>query len=223
MWGDIFIAQFWFQWVLILLTSIFYFIFYISKKNFLFLMQILTFFSYILQYSGINKKFNNSLNKDKKLTVGRINEMIPFAATGFTLSCLGILEKIKLFKIKTLTFCLLIFGSLEKYQVFSGLKGGVAYPGILLNVRSICLIFSFSLFPSENINNITLQKIIRYITNYTAGVFYLHITIIKYFRKFIKPIKEGNLFGCVFIYLICYLISFIGSLIAGKSKFKFLF
>ena len=222
-WGDIFIGQFWFQWVLIFLTSIFYSIRYISEKNFLFLIQILSYFSYILQYSGINKKFNDFLDKNKKLTVGRINEMIPFAVTGSALACLGIIKKIKLFKLKTLSFCILIFGSLEKYHVFSKLQGGVAYPGILLNVRSICLIFFFSLFPSENITNINLEKILRKITNYTTGIFYLHITIINYFKLFIKPIKYGNLYGCIVIYLICYLISFFGTSIVGKSKLKFLF
>ena len=222
-WGDIFVGQFWFQWVLILLTTIFYIIRFITKNHFLFCIQILTFLSYIIQYTGIDKKIDNSLAKNKRLTVGRINVMIPFAGAGVTLAFLNIIETIKLFRIKTMIFCILIFRSLDKYDIFSDLKGAVAYPGIKLYFRANCLIFFFSIFPSEKITNIKIQKILKHITNYTTGVYYLHITIIYYFKEFIRPIKEGNIYGCIIVYLICYIISFIGASLAGKTKFKFLF
>lgn len=153
-WGNSFFNQFWFQWDLIILTILFVIIIALSIKNHLFFIQIFAFFSYILQYSGINKKFYNSLSGSKNEPLGRLNEMISFAASGFTLASLEIIKALQKNKIKTMIFSVLIFISLEIYPVFSILNGGIAYPGIILNIRSICLIFAFSLFPSEKINSL---------------------------------------------------------------------
>ena len=149
--------------------------------------------------------------------------MIPFAASGYTLGTFNIIDSIKNYKIKTLIFCLLNIYLLEKYSVFSKLKDEIAYSGIILNIRAIYLIFVFSLFSSDKVNNIKLDKIIKNFTNYTGGIYYLHITIITYFKDIIKPIKNGNVIGLLIIYLICYLICFIGIQFVGQSKFKFLF
>lgn len=87
----------------------------------------------------------------------------------------------------------------------------------------VSFIFIFSLFPSDKITNFKIEKIIKNMTNYTAGVYYLHLTIILYFRNYINPIKNGTLFGLFIIYLICYFICFIGMKIFGKTKLKNLF
>jgi hypothetical protein len=176
-----------------------------------------------LQYSGINKKFFKYLSGAKSQSLGRLNEMIPFATSGFTLASLGIINSIQQIKIKTLIFCVLIFVSLEIFPVFSILSGGIAYPGIALNVRSICLVLFFSLFPSEKITKTKISNIIIYITNYTAGEYYLHISVINYFKTIFKPIQDGTLFGCFIIYIICYLICFIGIKFVGKTKLQYLF
>ena len=176
-----------------------------------------------MQYSGINKKFFECLSGAKSQTLGRLNEMASFATSGFTLASLGIIKSIQQIKIKTLIFCVLIFVSLEKYPIFSKLSGGIAYPGIALNIRSICLVFIFSLFPSEKLTKTKISNIIIYITNYTAGQYYLHVSVINYFKIIFKPIKDGTLFGCFIIYIICYLICFIGIKFVGKTKLKYLF
>ena len=222
-WGYAFFNQFWFQWDLIFLTILFVIIITLFRNNHLFFIQLYAFFSYILQYSGINRKFYDSLSGAKNQPLGRLDEMISFAASGFTLASLGIINSLQKNKIKTLIFCGLIFVSLEIYPIFQILAGGIAYPGIILNIRSICLIFIFSLFPSEKITKTKISKIIIYATNYTAGEYYLHIIIIHYFKKIFKPIEDGTLFGCFIIYMICYIICFFGTNLFGKTKLKFLF
>ena len=213
----------WFQWNLIMLTSIFFFIIYFWKKKYLFLIQIFACFSYTIQYSGYNKKLINILRPEIKFTLGKFFESVPFASTGLSLASFQILNIIQKYKIQTLFFCLYIFISSDKYSIITDLKFSNSYSGLIFNVRAICLIFIFSLFPSDKISNIKIKKILRYITNYTAGVYYLHMHIIKYFKFFIDPIKKGNIFGLFIIYLICYFICFVGILLFGKTKLKNLF
>ena len=92
-----------------------------------------------------------------------------------------------------------------------------------MNIRALCLIFIFSLFPSDKIKNSAIENILKYITNYTGGIFYLHVTVSFYFKDIFKPIKNGNLGGLIIIYLICYIICFIGMKIFGKTKMRNLF
>ena len=148
--------------------------------------------------------------------------MAPFASTGFTLASLNIINILLKQKIKTFIFSLLIFYSVEKYSVFSPING-IAYSGIKLNIKSLCVIFIFSLFPSDKIKNIVIENILKYITSYTAGIFYLHVTVSFYFQEIFKPIKDGSLTGLIIIYLICYIICFIGMKIFGKTTMKNLF
>lgn len=223
LWGYGFLPQFWFQWNLIFLTTFFFIITYLYKRNYLFFIHVLAFIAYIIQYSGLNKKYFNYLRSVKKISLSRICEMLPLAASGFTLGAFKIIDNIQNFKIKTFIFCLLSLYLLEKYPVFSRLKDEIAYSGIILNIRAVCLIFIFSIFSSDKIKNIKIDKIIKNFTNYTGGIYYLHITIITFFKDIIRPIKNGTVLGLIIIYLICYLICFIGIQFVGNSKFKFLF
>ena len=223
LWGTIYIIQFWFQWDLIMLTIIYYIIIVLlKKKNYLFFLQLLAFFAYFLQYSGYNLKFYNSLADENKECLGRIAEVFPFTVTGYYLASLKIFDILNLHKIKTLIFSSLIFCFLEIYSVFSQIKG-ISYFGIDKNIKAILVIFISSLFPSDKIRNKKIKLFLRYISNYTGGIFFLHYTVYIYFKKFISPIKSGSFFGCIIIYLICYLLCLIGSKISGKSKFKYLF
>ena len=209
----------WFQWNLIMLTSLFFFIIYFCKNKYLFLIQIFGCFSYTIQYSGYNKKLINILRPEIKFTLGKFFESVPFASTGLTLASFQILNIIQKYKIQTLFFCLYIFVSLDKYSIIRDLKFSNSYSGLIFNVRAICLIFIFSLFPSNKITNIKIQKILKHITNYTPGVYYLHPVIRRYFKNDINH----TLSGVFIIYLICYLICLIGMIFFGKTKLKYLF
>ena len=88
---------------------------------------------------------------------------------------------------------------------------------------SICLFIIFVIFPSEKINNKIILKIIKQITNYTAGIYLTHIPIREYLKPYIKDIKDANIKGCIIIYITCYFICFIGSLLFGRTKLRNLF
>ena len=222
LWGNNFIKQLWFQWDLIIITILYFIILYSFKSNYLLIIQLLTILAYILQYSGINKKFYNRLRTEQKECLGRFVEVIPYSVVGFSLASFGIIKKIKNYKFKTFVFSVLIYIMNEKYSIFSKVDG-VAYPGIKLSISSICIIFVFSLFPSEKITITLIKIVLKYITNFTAGIFYLHWSIILYLKSNIKIIKNGSFSGIIVVYLICYTISFIGTKIFGKTKLKHLF
>jgi len=222
LWGNNFIHQLWYQWDLIALTIIFFIIIFIFRKYHEFTLEILTIFAYVLQYSGYNIKFYNSISSEKKNTLGRFVEVVPFATTGFILGSLKIIDFIQYMKIKTFILSLLIFNLVKKYDIFAQIKGH-SYPGIILNVRSICLIFIFSLFPSEKIKNHKIMNILKYFTNYTAGVFYLHMTIYRFLVTYVRSIKNHTFSGCIIIYLVCFSISSFSMKFAGKTIFRNLF
>ena len=102
-------------------------------------------------------------------------------------------------------------------------KRGIIYYGIELNIKSLCAVCFFSMFPSEKIKNKYISKFLIIITNYTAGVYYLHMAIHKYFKVYSNDIKRGTFLGVIYCYLICYCISFVGMLIFGKTPLKYLF
>ena len=204
------------------LTIIFFTLVFKLNNNYLFYLQLLAFFAYFLQYSGYNLKFYKILRTENKECLGRIAEIFPFTVTGFYLASLNILDLLNIHKIKTLIFSSLIFCFLEIYSVFSKIKG-ISYSGIDKNIRAISLILTFSLFPSDQIVSKKSKIFLKHISNYTGGIFFLHYTIYMYFKKFIKLIERGTFFGCIIIYLICYLLCLIGAKISGKSKFKYLF
>ena len=81
----------------------------------------------------------------------------------------------------------------------------------------------FSLLPLNIIKNIYIIKFCKSLTNYTSGVYYLHIPIYLYLSNYIKLIKQKNLCSCIILYIICYCISYIGIKIFGKTKLRNLF
>ncbi len=221
-WGNDYIIQLWFQWDLITITILFYILLFLFKKNYLLIIQLLAILAYTLQYSGINRKFYISLRREKKECLGRFAEVLPYTIAGFTLASLGIIKKLNNCKLKTYIFSVLIYFLIEKYSIFSKVKG-IAYPGIKLNISSICIILVFSLFPSEKIKTNSTKVIFKNITNFTAGIFYLHWSLIIYLKNYIQIIKKGCFSGLILIYLLGYIISFSGIKIFGKTKLKHLF
>jgi len=212
--------HFWFLFDLIVTNMIFIFIIFIMKKYYLFAFEIVIFLSYYLQYSQLNLIFYTKLNS--KQSLGREIEIIPFAVTGFILSDLNIINKLDNRKLATFFFSLLIYNFSVHYSIFREIQG-ISYSGVKLNIHSVCIIFLFSLFSNENLKNNYFKKVIIQMTKFTGGIFYIHQLIHDMFQFHINDIKKGTFFGLFLIYLFSYLICFIGSVIFGKTKAKFLF
>lgn len=209
--------HFWFLFDMIVTTSIFSFIIISMKNHYVFFLFMLMLFSYYLQYSKINLYFFYS---NRQPSLGKECEFIPLAVTGFILAEFNIFEKIHKNKIKSFFISTILYKMIQYYEIFAHLKG-VQYSGIKLNVCSICLVFIFSLYPSELKKR--YQKIFKILTNFTGGIYYIHRIIQRYLKYALYDIREGTFFGIILIYLFSYIICYLGTLIFGKTKAKYLF
>ena len=138
----------------------------------------------------------------------------------YILGSLGVINYLNKKKIKALCILLSILFISKKYIIFLSIDG-FDYQGIRLQIISIIIFIIFALNPFEKI--IIIKKIIIFLTNYTSGIYYLHVPIWVYLSNYISLIREGTFLGTIIIYLICYLFSLIGTIIFGKTKLKHLF
>lgn len=220
--GRKFHGIFWFKFDLIFLTLFLFIMSFLFKKNFLFLFQIIGIISYILQYSNYNYDFFIKYKDSISHSIGYFCEIIPNAVAGLTLSKIKAIEKLLIYRRKTLFFSIIIIFSLFRYNIFKDLKG-LRYRGVITNFGSIFLFIFFSLIPFININNKIIINIINNFTNYTEGIYCLHCQISYYLKVKISLIKKNSFIECIFTYIISYFISFIGIKIFGKTKLKYLF
>ena len=221
-WGHEYLSQFWFQWDLIVTTLLFLLIILIFRKNCLFILILILILFYYCQYSGNYFQKYLPIQKNNKYTILRMFEMVPLGVTGFIIGYFNIINKINKYKFQTLVISCITYHIVNNYQLFRIVKITL-YSGIELNIKSICAIFIFSLFPSDKITDKNLQKVFNLLTNYSAGLFYLHIPIRNYGSKYIDEIKNQTFLGIVYNFLICYSISVVGDLIFGKTPLKYLF
>lgn len=221
--GHKYMTQFWFQWNLIITTILFKSIIAIFREKTFFIFYLVFLFSYLSQYSGyINKIIFQMFPDYNRYTFARLFGMLPLGVTGFTLGFYKIIDYLKKHTIQSLFFSYLIYYFIINYKVFVNLPIDNYY-GISLNIKACCIIFIFSLFPSQIIKNKYIKRFLAAITNYSAGVYYLHISIHKFFSDFFNDIKNGTFLGIIINYLICYFICFFGILIFGKTSIKYLF
>lgn len=222
LYGHNYITVFWFQYDLIIVTVVIVISELLFRKYKLFFLINLEIISFYAQYSNHNYKLFSKLCFYQKFTFGRFAEIIPYCVTGYIFAYLKIsivLQKNNYYYLYC--FSILLFLSV-KYNIFNSING-FYYQGFKLYTISLCLFNIFLLFPSEIITNNKFIKFIKFITNYTSGVYFLHLSVFKYIKKYSSLIKNETLYGCIIIYLICYLISFLGVLIFGKTKLKHLF
>ena len=184
LWAQIYIRPLWFNWELIALTILFYIIIFIFRKHSLFILKIMLLLSYFAQYSGYNyNHFFKNYPYYNKYTYGLFLESLPFAVTGYILGIYKVIDILQKHKIKTFIFSILIYKIIADYNIFIN-KFGVIYNGINLNIQSLCLIAIFSLFPSDKITNKNISKFFIVITNYTGGIYYLHVPMRKYLNYY---------------------------------------
>lgn len=222
--GHIFDIVLWFQNILILTTFLFLLIIFIFKSNHLFALSLIGIIAYLLEYTGTNYKIFFKLTPHYRLTFGRFAEAIPHSFTGFFLASLDIINKIKIKQNKNLIvfYSLIILIMITKFDIFSQLKT-FKYGGVRLNIASTCIFFIFSLTNFKFRNKI-INKIILQLTNYTAGIYFTHVLIGKgYLARSIVYVKNETLLGCIIIYIISYIISFIGANVFKNTKIKHLF
>ena len=145
--------------------------------------------------------------------------MLPLAVVGFSFASSGILEFFKKYILQTIIVCTNIIYFLLFYNIFSKIEG-YEFGGIQMFFVSICIFIIFAILPPEKMKNTILLKILKQITNYTAGIYFIHMSIRNYLQPYIRYVKNKTMKGCIIVYLISYFICFFGNLIFGKTRWN---
>lgn len=218
--GREFIGVFWFQTFLILSTLLFVIISFLFKEKFLLILEILFLFFYIIQYSNINFIFFCHYSHKIHLCIGCYADVLPMAFAGCIIASNRFFDLNN--KKRTFFFSLIGLFTILKYDIFSNIKN-FGYGGIKNHLAAILLFIIFYLLPINDYKSDIFKTIINKITNYTQGIYSLHLIIKEILDTKITCIKEGSFLRCLFIYILSYLISFIGEKITKKSKLVYLF
>ena len=223
--GHEFNYSLWFQCIISLITILFLIIIFLFKNKYNIILLILNIVAYISQYTGFNYNFFiNNFAINSSATFGRFAEAIPNAVSGFILAYFDILYKSNKYKYIYFIMSIIVLLFITKYHEFDNMQS-FKYGGIRLNIAAISLFIIFSFLPLQNIKNGMFIKIIKQITSYTGGIYFMH-RLLGYghlFSHYITPIKKGNFCGCLIIYFICYIISLIMSKLFRNTKLIHLF
>jgi len=205
---------FYYQFILIILTIAFTIISLLFHKNFVFIFLILLIIAYSFQYDYWNLYIFNQYSGVIKYSLGNILELLPFSVTGIAICHLNIITKLKALKELSIFFSLVIIFMIVKFDIFVRIKG-FWYPGILLNIGGICIFIIFSLVSFQNKILIFVLKII---TKFTGGIYYLHLIIYNILKTKIDLLKKRTFNGILIIYIINYIICYVGNKISYKIK-----
>lgn len=219
--GSHYYSLFWYLTVLLFLTLLFAIIAFIVPNNFLFIIQLFGFFIYRVHRSSIYDYLarKNLAKNSIVLTI----RFIPNAVLGLTLGSLNIISSLKRFYLKYMIINLIILYFLVKFNIFY-FNDIYLYADIdTLTMGAINCFCFFSLIPFEKVNNNIILSNLKLITNFTGGIYYLHIFIYFFIKKVILFVRNGTFFGTIIIYFCTYLLCFFGTKLFYKTKLIYLF
>ena len=138
---------------------------------------------------------------------------------GITLFYLDIITMLAKFKVLVIFFIGVIILFILGFDIFAEIQG-FWYPGIFFNVGGICIFILFSLFSFQNRILICLLKII---SKFTGGIYYIHMIFISFLSQKFFFIQKGTFHGSIFIYIISYITCYLGNKLSFKTKLNLLF
>lgn len=214
----------WFLWVMFMLTCIFYGIFRVLKPSRgITTLIVLSFISFMLQYSCLNYTLLENLPTELSYPLGRLVEMIPYATAGITLYQINTRHpgwKQYAFQ-SSLVLIILIC---VKMLIWLGASDpGWGYSGLALFVGSVLIFATITYLPYNKLSSIAIARI-RRLSAYTLGIYCMHILIYEILDWWIVPglgISNINHYfiTSITIYIIgyglCYMIDHLSS---GRLK-----
>ena len=213
---------FWFLFNLIFCSFFFQIIILLFQKRYLYVLIVFYLLCYNFSHSKYHNNFFQLFNKiPVRHSIAPIPESYTYGFTGFFLAYINILNKYYKYRI----FVILLFGStlflILHYNITNRIR--FYFRGIIIDLAAVSAFSFFSMIPLDKIENKIVICILKQISSYTGGVYYLHPKASEIFSPYFASIRGRTFKGCVLLYLICYLISFIGTNIFRKSNLRFLF
>lgn len=196
----------WFQFDLIVLTIIFYIIYQIMPLELRSTVVTITVIIAIyLQNSGINGHMFDGLiwpdtifgvyfNKSYVVNpIGRILEMLPFAAVGLLFDYNSLKTILQKHRRKAVVICIFILATLFSVQIFTE-PDGFAYAGLYYLCAAFTTVILFLALPFERLPQ-GAKKVINSTSQYTMGVYFMHEMIIFMFDSTISSINLHTILG----------------------------
>ena len=212
-------AVFWFQFNLIFLSLFFIIIIFLSKKRYLFYLLLIGILLYIFLYSNYYNRFF-PMNNFIFFSIRPIFTSYMYSVFGFFLFPINIDDKLKKYRKKCLFICLIIYNLFIYYK---NLYGKNIKFFIIKVLYCVNIFIFFLIFPLHKIRNKIIINIIKVITRYTGGIYYLHTKVQLLLEYFFIGMKSRTIIVCIINYLLCYFICLIGSTIFMKYYLRYLF
>ena len=216
--GYQFFIVLWFSFCTIIISIFFVIISFLLKNSYSYIFIMLGILNIFAQYLKIDNYFLNYKTKIQT-PLNNTFSQIPLAVCGYFFSLLKpkqIIQNNK--KSIFISFITLLLVSLIfNFDVFTRMR---TFNGIENILVSFLLFIGFYLLPLKDINK-KIKIILGIITSYTQGIYCLHTIVRDY--TFIALNKQKSILGVIFIYLLSYMISFLGMKLLGKKKLKYLF
>ena len=220
--GSVFMGVLWFQYNLIFITLLIVILHLILSEQLVFFILInLAIAGIFFTYSNYNFILFSQYDYYIYFSFGRFFEIIPYCTTGYFLACLNLVYILLKNRVISINIFLSILIFNLKYKIFLEIRG-FSFQGLKLFFSSISIFFFFSLIPNERIRNKYIIKCFVFISNSTAGIYFIHMLIYRYLNNF-SLIKNGTFNGTIIIYFLSYLLSFCGKIIFKKTKLVNLF
>lgn len=182
--------------------------------------MILFFLAFIFNYNF--PKFFDQYNTIIYHSVGRITYSIIYSLTGYFLGSIDILKRFKrIVNFKILFTYPFVFYIIKEYKIFYKYSPKLWF--IVIDISIIILFLAFGLLPFDYIKSKKIIFLIKNITSFTGGIYYLHCFVYNLFSDFMPIIKFRGILTCFIIYILCYIICCFFSNIFKKSKLKYLF
>lgn len=214
----------WYQVDLIYITLLFLIIILLFKKSYINILWFIGFSAILMQYSGLTMFFDN-LSFELKYPIGRFFEMLPIASMAFIVSFKNLLKKLEKQMWTSIISSIITILVITRYEIFIDISG-YGYQGIKPSVIAFALVTLFYVIPFNKLPA-RIKIIIGHMTNYTMGIYCMHRLIARILDMSIFylniDIKTDSFSWCIFIYLLCYTFSWLGTRILGNTKLRSLF
>ncbi len=210
----------WFNITMILLTAFLFSVIVgtqnVNKRYFLFVLLIIFI---VCQYNGFNTYFFSSAPLEIRGTLGRFNEMAVFGILGLMYGR-NYREFSNGIKAANIALWIAILG----VSFFIPMPEGFGYQGIRLMAQSVVICVLFISIPNIEKQSL-IWKIIIFVSEYTMGVYFIHIGIGWALTKVLEKLgisTENGLFAMVVFLISLLMVILIDRCLPKKLNLSFL-
>ena len=197
-------ASMWYQIDMIIITIFFQFVFagLNDKRGYSVIIGIMI-FSYVLQFSGINRFLFGDMRFELKYPLGRIAEMIPYAVIGFSLRYFNVYDNLRKHRWIIMILCIILFYIGYNFPWHQVKDFG--FSGLCKPYLALCIVSFANLCPLENLP-LSIKKIILIISDYSLGIYCCHRMIYTIIHLSLPGLFISSIPMCVLTYLLSYLL-----------------